>query len=457
MTAADMSITGLLHAAIADGKAVVVCGRIDDAAAWRQLLITIAPERSLVIALDEAARIQMASPVAGATAQLGWQHDAVAGLDGSGWLAEQADAFDPHGDAVLLLPDPLDPHHAGSRLRLGRRPAVGRLLEDKTVVDAFWDSIGIQRAPSIVADLPIDLRALGEAVDAGNGVVCSYQPRGAGPTAGGDGIWWWRSGAAPPPGAPAGGQAGIRVRVMPLLEGLPVRLHGLVLADRVICFPPMEIVALLRPEQGTFLCAGAVPTIGSEPDLLATTDRIGTGLRTRYGYRGAFSADGILTADGFRPTDLNARLTSAMEYAHPKTRVRLHAANLLVRDGLEPDANELEAVVGQAFERRDTYSIYGAITELAEGAPRHLRWQWHGRRAAASNRAADGYLTVTPTHRGWQLTAQLAIDRLPTRGPIGPFAAEVFRIADRALGTNVGHLTSPTAGQPPETEQGSPR
>src|SRR5207248_1658675 len=105
----------------------------------------------------------------------------------------------------------------------------------------------------------------------------------------------------------------------------PVRLHGLVLTDRVLPFPPMEIVTLLRADHGTFLCAGAVPTAGTDSGLVAITEQIGTGLRVSCNYLGAFAADGVLTLDGFRPTDLNARLTSAMEGSPPQARVDLHA------------------------------------------------------------------------------------------------------------------------------------
>src|SRR5579859_8194626 len=133
MTNPDTTIAASLRTALAGRKAIVICGRTDDAHAWQRLLATAAPAGSLVIALDEAARIRNAATVTGATAQLAWQHNALAGLDGTGWLAEQTDAFDPRREAVLILPDPLDPPAAGTRPRLGQRPAIGRLLEDKTV------------------------------------------------------------------------------------------------------------------------------------------------------------------------------------------------------------------------------------------------------------------------------------------------------------------------------------
>jgi hypothetical protein len=219
---------------------------------------------------------------------------------------------------------------------------------------------------------------------------------------------------------------------MPLLDGLPVRLHGLALTDRVVCFPPMEIVTLLRPEQGTFLCAGTVSTIGPDRDLIATTDRIGEGLRTRYGYRGAFSADGILTTHGFRPTDLNARVTSAIEPVPPEIRVRLHAANLLARDGFAPTPDEVDAVVTDAFDQRDRYTIYAATTQLADHAPHLLHVRWHGSKLVATDAPADGELTVTQTLRGWQLTVNLLVDRLPAAEALGSLAPEVFGFGDHA-------------------------
>ncbi|WP_204036353.1 hypothetical protein, partial [Micromonospora qiuiae] len=327
------------------GRVIVICGRADDAQAWQKLL---GAHRCLALALDDAPPKVRTRPIRGASDQLAWQHDAIAGLEGSGWLAALADAFDPDHSASLLLPDPLDPPRAGDRRRIGARQPPWRMFEDKTTVDALWDSAGIPRAPSIITNNPADIGVLGHLVDQGAGVVCSYQPTGTGPTAGGDGIWWWRSGI-PPARMPTAKAGSWRIRLMPLLEGTPVRLHGMVLGSTVLPFPPMELVTLPRPEHGTFLCAGAVPTLGDAADLVAQTARLGAGLREHLGYRGGFSVDGILTANGFLPTDLNARLTSAMEAAPSELRVQLHTINMLARERIEPDTGAVRQLAEKAF------------------------------------------------------------------------------------------------------------
>lgn len=436
-----MSRPGLLiNRLLPDGKLIVVCGRADDAEAWQALL---GPARCLAIALDDAPSDVRPRTLRGASDHLAWQHRAVGGLDGSGWLAGPADAFDPDRIATLVLPDPLDPLEAGGRRRFGVRQPAWRLFEDKTVVDTLWDAAGIPRAPSIVRDGTADLAMLGASVDQGAGVVCSFQPRGAAPSAGGDGIWWWRDGP-PPTTIPTPEPGTWRVRLMPLLEGIPVRLHGLTLATTVIPFPPMELVTLPRPEQGTFLCAGAVPMLGDTVDLVSQTERIGVGLRDRLGYRGGFSVDGILTRTGFQPTDLNARLTSAMEATASDRRVLLHAVNLLAREGNEPDTGAVAQLAEGVFSIGSTCTIFGAATSADERAPRKAWVRWDGDRLVpAAGNDADGSLVITPSPRGWLLTTALATARLPGGGRVGPWAPEVFRLSDEILGTNFGRLAPP--------------
>ncbi|BCL16001.1 hypothetical protein [Micromonospora sagamiensis] len=441
MTSPGMSITQLLP----DGKLIVLCGRADDASAWQDLL---GPARCLAIALDDAPHEARPRTLRGASDHLAWQHHAIGGLDGSGWLAEPADAFDPDHTATLVLPDPLDPPDAGNRRRFGFRRPAWRLFEDKTMVDTLWDAAGVPRAPSIVGDGTADLSVLGAIVDQGTGVVCSCQPRGAGPSAGGDGIWWWREGP-PPTTIPTAGPGTWRVRLMPLLEGVPVRLHGLALTTRIIPFPPMELVTLPRPGQGTFLCAGAVPLLDDAADLVTHTERIGVGLRERLGYRGGFSVDGILTPSGFQPTDFNARLTSAMEAAPSDRRVLLHAVNLLAREGNEPDTGAVEQLAEDLFTIGTSCTIFGAATHADDRASRTTSVRWDGDRLVpAPSGAADGRLLITPSPRGWLLTATLATARLPGGGRVGPRAPEIFRVSDEVLGTNFGHLVPPFDTRP---------
>ena len=438
----DLLIRDHLQRFLAGRSVIVLCGREDDASAWQRLLGRERADRCLTIALDAAARGQHNRLAAGATGHLAWQHDVIAGLNGSGWLARAANAYDPDRRAALLLPDPLDPPEAGTRSRIGRRHAAWRLLEDKTAVDTVWDMLGVPRAPSIVTDLATDLQALGDLVDVGSGVVCSLQSDGT-PKAGADGVCWWRSGE--PPRIATGQLAGrARLRLMPLIEGQPIRLHGLVLPRSIVAFPPMEVVALPRTEHGTFLCAGAVSMLDDVIDLTRQTEHIGNALRGQLGYLGAFSADGIRSDSGFIPTDLNPRLTSAIEDSPSHLRVLLQATNLLVREGIDPGPDLAELLSTGIFDRRSEHTIYGATIRAPEGVECNVDVRWDGEGLVALRGGEPaGHLTLAPSPRGWQLTARLAVDHLPVTGPLGPLAVEVFRFSDRIWGTDFGELAPP--------------
>jgi hypothetical protein len=443
MTDQTQAIRDLLLQRFANRPAVVLCGRDDDAAEWRLLLDAEHRKRCLPVALDTAGPGGQDQTITGATGHLAWQHSIIAGLDGSGWLSRAVDAFDPDQQALLVVPDPLDPPAAGARPRFGRRPSAWRLLEDKTVVDTVWDILGIRRAPAIVVDPAVDSAAPAASIDQGAGVVCSAQSSGGTVMAGGDGVRWWRRDrSTSPPYTQLSHSA--RLRLMPLLEGLPVRLHGFVLPASVVCFPSMEIVALPRPEHSTFLCAGTVRLPVDMPDLIQGTEDIGAALRFHLGYRGAFAVDGIISADGFMPTDFNARLTSAIEDTSSDLRVLTQATNLLIREGIELDHAVAHDLVETVFSRKTAFTIYGAASQANVHAETQTNVTWSGSRlVVAQSRDADGHLTLTPCVRGWQLTARLHADRLPTAGPLGLIAPEVFRFSDRIWGTHFGELLPP--------------
>jgi hypothetical protein len=420
---------------IPTGPFVVICGRADDAAAW---LAFLGPHRCHAISLDDAP--QQKQPLGGASAYLDWHHRAIEGIDREGWLAGQVRGFDPVGAATLIIPDPLDPLVWGQRRRIGARQRGWRRAEDKTVVDSVWDAIGLPRARSLVVDAPVNrstLETLGALVDEGTGVVCSRQPRAAGPTAGGDGIWWWLSGHKPPAPLIEDDSPG-RLRLMPLLPGLPVRVHGLVLGDQVVPFPAREIVSLPRPGQGAFLCAGT-SSLEDVGGLASLTRHLGDGLREHLDFRGGFSVDGVLTGEGFRPTDFNARLTSAMEAAPPAARVRLHAVNVLARERAEPPVGVIRSIVRDAYASDSRHTLYGASSSINAGAPSTVSAVWRLGRLVRSTEPADVTLTTHASPRGWLITGSLDARRVPP-GPLGCAAPAVFRLSDQELGTDFGPL-----------------
>jgi hypothetical protein len=441
--AQTLTVMERLDKLLAGAQLIVVCGRSDDATAWTN---AFGSQRCLALSLDKAASKAHAAMPRNESGRLAFHHEALAGLDGTGWLAGAADAFDAHQQAVLIAPDPLDPPRAGSRRRLGQRPRMWQLCEDKAVIDVIWDRLGVPRPRSVIADGTQDLAALGSLVDVEHGVVCAVQRIGAPPTSGAEGIWWWQRAAAPLIGA--GPQH--RVKVMPLVPGLPVRLHGMVFVDAAVAFPPMEIVALPRTDTGTFLCCGAVGVLPDSAELRALTERIGAGLSSILGYRGAYSVDGILSQTGFLPTDLNTRLTSAMEAAPPDVRMQLQAANVLAREGVTlTGGNWIDSLAAQAFDER-TVTVYGA-SPVAEAASMELAVRWDGDELRQTDHPAeaDGWLSLAPSLRGWTLTARLLRRRLPNSRYVGDHAPAIFRFADRSFGTTFGALDTPFGmGQP---------
>ncbi|WP_018254077.1 hypothetical protein [Salinispora mooreana] len=134
-------------------------------------------------------------------------------------------------------------------------------------------------------------------------------------------------------------------------------------------------------------------------------------------------------------------------------RVLLHAVNLLARAGIEPDISAVERLAEEAFTAGTTCTIFGAATRANEHVPPETSIRWVGDRLVADPLGADGTLVISPSPRGWLLTATLVSDQLPAGGRVGPWAPEVFRLSDEVLGTDFGNLappfdTQPTAGLP---------
>jgi len=88
------------------------------------------------------------------------------------------DRWDPERRALVLSPMFNElPEIAGRRVYGPRRPDWRR-LEDKVVVDALWDELGVTRAPSeVVAAEPGALRAAAARLDRGTGTAWAGDAR----------------------------------------------------------------------------------------------------------------------------------------------------------------------------------------------------------------------------------------------------------------------------------------
>jgi hypothetical protein len=164
-------------------------------------------------------------------------------------LAAALDAFDPGGDAlVLVMPFDTTTSVAGRPAFGARRPAWVA-LEDKTTNDALFARADVTCAPSEVV-AAADRGALDAAaarVDRGAGTVWSGDAREG---FNGGGVLVRRVTGPDRAAAVADLMAARcdRVRVAPFLDGIPCSIHGIVTTDGIAVFRPMEMVMLRTPD-----------------------------------------------------------------------------------------------------------------------------------------------------------------------------------------------------------------
>jgi hypothetical protein len=440
------AIAAALHDAVQSRPAIVFAPKGTDAPHWLRLLADAGVTNALTVAVDDSeliARMSGGHRIAGPTDHLAVQHQLIRDLTSVSPIDPVVMDFDPRHRAVVLAPDPLDPPWIGDRELLGSKTPASHLVEHKMIVDPVWDLAGIERVEAVVCDLTPRLPAVVSAVDRGAGVVISSEQRGAGPRAGGEGIWWTHDGRLPA-SFPALETPDIRVRVMPLLHGLPCRIHGLTTESQTTAFPPLELLSLPRPANGTFFWAGPVPARTISASARAHLDTIvmkaGAWL-SHLGHSGAFAMDGILTKDGYRPTELTTRLTSAFEGTDPDRRVLLHAANLLLRTRRSVgDRAALSRLAAAGL--AGSFDIYGASPTAITSGAHALRWGSTGFEVT-DGPTDHGVLTLDRSPRGWLLHSRLNPAALPDDVAVGVLAPQLFELSDAVFGTSFGELTSP--------------
>jgi hypothetical protein len=371
------------------------------------------------------------------------------------------DRWDPERTALVLSPMFNElPEVAGRRV-LGPRRPEWRRLEDKAVVDALWDDLGVPRAPSAV--VPAEAAALQAAA--------RRLDRGAGTAWAGDASQGFNGGAfcvrwvrSPEDAAEAAAFLTARcdrVRVMPFLEGVPCSIHGVVFPDGVAAFRPVELVTLRQPGSNRLRYAGAAtfwdPSAADREAMRDLARRVGAGLRERVGYRGAFTVDGVMAAGGFLPTELNARLgagLAVMTRDLPGLPVVLLDRALVEGAPLSYGAGDLEDQVLATADRTRTGGAWtvtergpGGLkpsppeNEVATDATTELRVRFEGGTCRpAVDGPADGVLAFGPSGVGGFVRLTLDPGRIPAGPPVAPLAVAAFALADERFGTGIGPL-----------------
>jgi hypothetical protein len=353
------------------------------------------------------------------------------------------DRFDPGGTAIAVGSFLNEAPHLGGRPFLAHRRPEWVAMEDKTVIDAFWDRVGIRRLPSAV--VPV-----GEAADAapvldrGAGTVWSADAR-EGFHGGASATHWVADDASRARAVDALRPMCDRVRVMPFVDGIPCSIHGIVLPDGIAVLRPVEMVTLRR---GTELVYAGCATFWDPPDRIRddmrrTADAAGRRLRIECGFRGTFTIDGVVDADGFWPTELNPRFGVGLGIVARATGdipiLLVHELAVAGRP-VGADATVVEAVlVAHADEHRSggTWRATSDGTRAADGRTASFvdgAWEW----ADADTPAAP---TAGTVDAGPSFTrCSFVPASTPVGESVGRRAAAFWRFADDRLGTGLGEL-----------------
>jgi hypothetical protein len=365
--------------------------------------------------------------------------------------AAAVDAYDPAREAVWVVGPFVGTAPIGGRPVVGGRPDSWAVLEDKVVVDALWDAMGVPRADSrLVAVDRDDLRAASRAVDRGAGVVWSGDARD-GINGGGDFVRWVADEEDAARAYEFFAPRCDLVRVMPFLDGVPCSVHGVVLPDGTAAFRPVELAILRGPERR--FVYGGQGTTWNPPDedraqMRDLVRRTGECLRGRVGYRGSFGIDGILTADGFRPTELNARFSgglAAMTRSVDGALFNLLQLNLVVGRDPQVDPERLESWAVPAMDAAPFCKAIALSPQRVATEPFDVPVDWDGASLRRCERATDqatGWtVSVGPNAAG--TFAKL----VPPPGPAGRWRAAdlnvaLMRFLDAELGTAFGEVSA---------------
>jgi hypothetical protein len=350
------------------------------------------------------------------------------------------DTFDPRREALVIGTFLNEVPEVAGRRSLSWRWPAWLALEDKTVVDALWDAIGVPRAPSrVVAVHGLEPR-VGEVVagDAREGFH-----------GGAELTRWVRTESDAEPVLQLMRRHCDTVRVMPFLEGIPCSIHGIVFPDFVVALRPVEMTCLRRG--GEFFYAGAAtywdPPEADRDEMRAIARRVGEHLRAAHDFRGAFTVDGVMTEDGFRPTELNPRMGAGlgvMARGAPQLPIDLVNQSLIAGRDLDYRPHDFERVLVDVADACRAGGTWRALTDAGAQRMKNQPIVWEGDawRRPVDGEPADGWVDVGDSNLGCLVRLRLDPARTPAGPSIGPRAAAFYAFCDSEVGTDVGPLES---------------
>ncbi len=431
-----------------DGRSVVLAGA--KGASWTEhveLLRSVGVDRLLVVATDgRGAGAQPDVPTViveppGGLSEMERIHAADRTLaDPTPEMVDALDRFDPDREAIVVGTFLAVTGDLAGRPLLAHRRPEWVALEDKVVVDAFWDRAGIGRQQSVVVPLG-EAVAAARSIDRGSGTVWAADAR-EGFHGGAHQTHWVTDDTSTDRAMARLRTVCDAVRVMPFLEGIPCSIHGIVLPDGVAVLRPVEMVTLRRGNE--FVYAGCAtywdPTPTVREQMRSIARRAGEQLRNDVGFRGTFTVDGVVADDGFWPTELNPRFGAGIMTIARGAGIPMVLVNDLIVAGhdIGRTSAQLEAdIVAVGDERRGGGTWMGGLDHDLEAIGRPVAfdggaWAWAGdaRSAAGQVTAGAGFV-------------RCIYDQTET--PVGPptadRAARFWEFIARETGADTGGLT----------------
>lgn len=363
---------------------------------------------------------------------------------------QRVDAFDPSHQARVIAPFYDQGAPLAGRAKWGARCEAWQQLEDKTIIDAIWDEIGVERAPSLV--VPAEAVALLEAhrtLDRGHGTVWSGDNR-MGFNGGAEFVRWVDDDQLAQEAARFFAERCDQVRVAPFLEGIPCSVHGIVIDDYTVALRPCEMLVFRRlspQSRGTFHYASAAtfwdPPVEQRERMRDIARKVGGWLSSVHQYRGAFTVDGIMTHNGFIPTELNPRFGAALRYIDRAIDgLGLLLLNMALIEGARADWRPelLERLLLEAADQRRGGRAMIMATKQVEVGTFHLAYMDGVLREVEDVEQAQMTVNMGPMAQGSHISVVL----IEAQTPIGPSVAarvlDAFTYIDERWSLGLGEL-----------------
>lgn len=362
-------------------------------------------------------------------------------------IRQRINEFDPKHQARVIRTIFSDGGSVAGRHTFGKRPLNWQALEDKMIIDAFWDAVGVRRAKFAILSLSDEdeIKKATKRLDQGMGTVWVGDNRD-GWHGGATRLRWVRT-----PTEYDNALAFLRmhcdqIRIMPFLDGLPCSIHGWVFPSQTIALRPCEMLVFRQENTPELFYSGAAttwkPPKDVEHNMRDITIRVGEHLRDSIDYKGSFTIDGIVTQDGFFPTELNPRFGGALgRMAQSIPKLPLYLLHLSCAEGVELDYRplDLEKLLINEVERnpvaKGMYILKGQfeLTERKIWMKRSVDGEWY----VVNESSEAAQIELGPAPEGSVIFASIPESIVGYGRSAAPLLASIFCAVGKEWGIQI--------------------